>query len=162
MNEDWQDDFEDEDDELEDEEEIEVADKPGLMAEEAEAAEAAARQAAVAQQDELIRELNGESDEPPVGPGTDEEREALGKFLESMLAERQAERERIAAVFENEAMDSDEASEELQPIDFSTWDSAAFGDLFDRVVGAKPFDAPRGTVSEELFEQGLMRMAEGN
>jgi hypothetical protein len=35
-----------------------------------------------------------------------------------------------------------------------------FNDLFDRVLGTKPFDAPRGTVAEDEFERGMLRFAE--
>jgi hypothetical protein len=82
MPEDWSDEFDDDelDDELGDAQEAAAA-EPELTAEASGAAEAEARYAAVAKQDELIRELNSESDEPPVGPQTGEQLEAWGQVV---------------------------------------------------------------------------------
>lgn len=126
-----------------------------------EASEAEARAEASAKADEVLHEFNGESDEPPY-PSRDD-RDALkvwAEWIAKSLDERAAERAAIEAVFEaEEAAASTEADvEELEPVDFSTWDTGSFTELVDRVSGSVPRGAPRVAVGDNEFERALALM----
>ncbi len=140
----------------------EAGDTGGDAAEDSEAAEAEARRQAVEQADQLLREYNGESDEPPTGPGTDEEMARWTEYLEGVLTDAAAERARIQAVFDAEeaAAAGDVQVEEAEPIDFGSWAGDDVNDLLDRVSGAVPINTARRSVADDMFERGLALMGE--
>jgi hypothetical protein len=157
------------DDEFEDETEDESEDQEDQLATDSEGegdseeAELEARAVAAAQADAILKEFHGDSDQPPTGPGTDEEMAAWGRWMEKSLGERQAEREAIEAVFAAEeaaaAAAAGEADDDLaEPVDFSRWDSASFAELVDRATGAIPAGAPRRAVDDGEWERGIALM----
>jgi hypothetical protein len=128
---------------------------------EAEQAEAQAQAEATAQADELIRKFEGFDSDEPQSWGSDDQVRAWTRYMEEHLAQRQSEREQVEAVFaadEAAAAGETDGAEEPQRIDFTKWDSDSFADLFDRVTGAKPIDAPRGVDGDDEFERGMLRL----
>jgi hypothetical protein len=121
--------------------------------------EAEARRQASQQADALLREHHDQSDEPPLGPRTEAEMGQWTEYLETVLGEAAAERERVQAVFDAEAEASGGQGLDLHDaVDFTTWDTESFSELMDRVSGKVPVSAPRRPVADDVFDRALSLM----